>query len=198
MSERPIDRNDQPDTPVRNRPDGTAAEPSVSVDVDIAVDPAQVWDALVTEGGLGAWMGRGASLEPRPGGSLSFPDPVGGRQRDGRVQTVVEGERLAFTWWTADRPTDRSSVTITLQPVDTGTRVTVVETMAPPSQVGFTVPALPVASTGAPGSATAGPGVRVSASAGTDIAMRARRSSVLGLWSWRLAVVTLATQMVRV
>lgn len=170
--------------------------PSVSLHIDIAADVDRVWDALVTDGGLGSWMGDGATLEPRPGGSLSFPDPVGGQHRDGRVTTVADQERLEYTWWTTDRPTVRSSVTITLDRTDTGTRVTVVETAAPRSPVGFTVPSAQLGA-GRSGvvSAVAGGGPqarRVAAQAMT------RSFSLIGLWSWRLAMVTMASQMVRV
>lgn len=146
-------------------------QPSVEVSVDITADLERVWAALVTDGGLGPWMGDGATLDPRIGGSLWFPDPAGGAQRHGKVTELTHGERLQYVWWTAERPTERSTVTITLAPVEHATRVTVVESLTQRQAVGFVTP---------------------TAKAG------ARSRSLIGTWSWRLAMVTLASQMVRV
>jgi hypothetical protein len=106
------------------------------------------------------------------------------------VTTVIEQEQLGYTWWTADRPGDRSAVTIILDPIETGTRVTVVETAMPRHPVGFTLPSA--------GRATASSSLVSAAKKTSTSVINARSSSLIGLWSWRLAMVTMASQMVRV
>lgn len=176
MEDRPEEPDQIPQIPQTPQTPQTE-EPSVSVHLDIAADPARVWVWLTTGDGLAAWMGDGAALDPRPGGQLSFPDPVGGRPRHGRVTAIVDQERLDYTWWPADRPTQRSAVFVTLEPIETGTRVHVTETVVSAPPVGF-----------ATGSAPAG---RRSSVAGGS-------RSLIGAWSWRLALVTMATAMVGV
>ena len=169
-------------------PDASDAD-RAEVSVDIAADLDRVWEALVTDGGLEPWMGSGASIDPRPDGTLDVPDVVGGQHRRGLVHTVDAGDRLGFTWWPAHRPTERSDVSITLTPTEVGTRVTVIE-----------VPLAARASAhGSLRSPTVSAGPQVSAPAvvpGT--AVLATSGSLRGCWSWRLAVLALATQMVRV
>lgn len=151
-------------------------QPSAEISLDINAEVDRVWNALVTEGGLGPWMGDGATLDPRPGGALSFPDPAGGQHRDGRVAEVIDGERLQYVWWATDRPTERSSVTITLRPFENGTRVTVTETLESRHPIGF----------------------RMSSSPTTPRPALSRSTSLIGTWSWRLAMVTVAATMARV
>ena len=70
------------------------------------------------------------------------------------MERIDDGQRLDFTWWPALRPADRSSVSITVAPTESGCRVRVTER-------------------------------RVEARAS------ANRLPV-GLWAWRLAVLSLA------
>ncbi len=138
--------------------------------IDISVDVATVWEALVTDGGLAPWMGEGSSIEPEAGGALRLPDPVGGRTRSGRVDRVDEQSRLEFTWWPDRRPVERTTVTITIAPIDTGTRVTVTESV-PRSIAGPSRPLL-----------SADP----------------RSQVVRGAWLWRMAMLGVATCMAAV
>lgn len=144
--------------------------------VDIAADEETVWQALVSEGGLEPWMGAGATIDPVPGGGLVMPDPVGGRTRSGLVGHVDEQRSLQFTWWPDSRPIERSKVSITLSPIETGTRVTVTEQLLTPPPVGFAIPV---------------------ASAEPMASAASSSTSFRGFWSWRLAVLSLSSQMVR-
>lgn len=168
-----------PDTPTE-----PPAEARVSLDID--ADPERVWQALTTGDGLSLWMGAGASLQPEPGGSVVLPDPVGGETRRGRVREVEHGQRLDFTWWPVLRPARQTEVSITVTPLttdagDLGCRVEVVETLAAPSQ---TTLSGPVAS-----ASVAGP-----SSGGRSGAHRLP----IGLWSWRLAVLSVSACLSRV
>lgn len=145
-------------------PDPAPAEADVFLDIDAGAD--QVWEALTTDGGLAPWMGEGATVDPRPGGLVALPDPVGGVTRRGRVERIERaeradgGSRLDFTWWPALRPAEQTSVSITVAPTDRGCRVRVIE---------------------------------------RPVAARAGANRLpFGLWSWRLAVLSLASSLSRI
>jgi len=97
--------------------------------VEVAHPPVKVWAALTTAEGLGAWFGDQATIDLRPGGSarMSWTD---GPTVDMRVERVEEPTVFGFTWQIYGLPEDdprRTYVEFTLEPVDTGTRLTVVE-----------------------------------------------------------------------
>ncbi|MFD2416844.1 SRPBCC domain-containing protein [Amycolatopsis pigmentata] len=98
--------------------------------VEIAHPPAAVWAAITTPEGLGAWFGDEAMIDLRPGGAarMSF---TGGFTTAMRVERVEEPTVFGFTWPMNGLPEDdprRTYVEFTLEPVETGTRLTVVET----------------------------------------------------------------------
>jgi uncharacterized protein YndB with AHSA1/START domain len=98
--------------------------------IDLGQPPATVWAAVTTADGLSAWFGHHADIDLRPGGSahLSWDD---GAHHALRVERVEEPSVFAFTWQIHGMPEDdprRTYVELTLEPVGTGTRLTVVET----------------------------------------------------------------------
>jgi uncharacterized protein YndB with AHSA1/START domain len=102
----------------------------VTREITLPVDPDEAWEALLQPG----WLGEGAEIDPREGGSAHFV--VDGERREAVVEEAVPGERLVFWWWVAD---DRgvpeapgSRVTFELDPVHDGTRVTVRESLTGP------------------------------------------------------------------
>jgi uncharacterized protein YndB with AHSA1/START domain len=97
--------------------------------VDIARPPAAVWTALTTAEGLGSWFGDRATIDLRPGGTglLEWKE---GPTVDLRVERVEEPQVFGFTWrinGLSDDDPRRTYVEFTLEPTDTGTRLTVVE-----------------------------------------------------------------------
>lgn len=98
---------------------------------DIAASPEQVWRALTTDDGLAPWMGDGASIEDAPGGEVVMPDVTTGRPRRGRVQSRERNRSLCYEWWPEDEPNAITDVSIELEPIEAGTRITVVERRAP-------------------------------------------------------------------
>ena len=97
--------------------------------VEIAHPPATVWAALTTAEGLGTWFGHEATIDLRPGGSarMSWTD---GTTVEMRVERVEEPAVFGFTWPIFGLPDDdprRTYVEFTLEPVGSGTRLTVVE-----------------------------------------------------------------------
>jgi len=97
--------------------------------VEVAHQPAAVWAALTTAEGLSAWFGNEATIDLRPGGSarMSWEN---GFTVDMRVERVEEPTVFGFTWQVYGLPKDdprRTYVEFTLEPVGSGTRLTVVE-----------------------------------------------------------------------
>ncbi len=168
-----------PDTDASTGPSPrTSVDPAVDLFVETDADADRVWRALTTEHGLAPWMGEGASVEACPGGAVVLPDPVGGVTRRGRVERVDEGRRLDFTWWPALRPAERTTVSITVEPLDgrSGSKVRVVERR-------------PMPTTASAASTTAVAATSVAATAGPSPRAGTGRLAV-GLWSWRLAVLS--------
>jgi len=98
--------------------------------VEIAHPPAQVWAALTTADGLAAWFGEEATIDLRPGGSARM-SWKSGDVAEMRIERVEEPHVFGYTWHIYGLPADdprRTYVEFTLEPTDTGTRLTVVET----------------------------------------------------------------------
>ena len=98
--------------------------------VELAHPPGKVWAALTTAEGLGAWFGHQAAIDLRPGGSARMEWADEGFTAEMRVERVEEPAVFGFTWPIYGLPGDdprRTYVEFTLEPVGTGTRLTVVE-----------------------------------------------------------------------
>jgi len=98
--------------------------------VEIAHPPDKVWAALTTAEGLSAWFGNEARIDLRPGGS-AWMRWSQGETADMRVERVEEPAVFGFTWHIYGLPEGdprRTYVEFTLEPVASGTRLTVVET----------------------------------------------------------------------
>ena len=97
--------------------------------VEVAHPPARVWAALTTAEGLGAWFGNEATIDLRPGGTAELAWSSGDRA-ELRIERVEEPTVFGFTWQIYGLPEDdprRTYVEFTLEPVGSGTRLTVVE-----------------------------------------------------------------------
>jgi uncharacterized protein YndB with AHSA1/START domain len=98
--------------------------------VEIGHPPAKVWAALTTAEGLGTWFGHQATIDLRPGGSAQMKWDSGD-QAEMRIERVEEPTTFGFTWHIYGLPAEdprRTYVEFTLEPIDAGTRLTVVET----------------------------------------------------------------------
>src|ERR1700760_5093108 len=98
--------------------------------MELAHPPARVWAALTTAEGLGAWFGNEAAIDLRPGGAAWMRWSGEGYTARMRVERVEEPVVFGFTWHIFGLPDDdprRTYVEFTLEPVGTGTRLTVVE-----------------------------------------------------------------------
>lgn len=166
-------------------PEDVNAPAEVDLFVDLDAEPEAAWSALTTTDGLAPWMGEGSSIDVRPGGLVALPDPVGGATRRGKVDRIDDGQRLDFTWWPALRPADRTEVSITLEPITGGTRVRVVERRPVAARASGTASSIASAST---------PPATSGACSDTNPPARGGTARLpIGLWSWRLAVLAVAT-----
>jgi len=97
--------------------------------VELAHPPAKVWAALTTAEGLGTWFGNQASIDLRPGGTAQLSWSTGDKAHL-QVERVEEPRVFGYTWHIYGLPQDdprRTYVEFTLEPVGSGTRLTVVE-----------------------------------------------------------------------
>jgi uncharacterized protein YndB with AHSA1/START domain len=99
------------------------AEQRVEREATFEASPEEVWEALTDERLLAEWLADEAELDPEPGGAVSFR--VGDERRDGRVEQVEKGRRLAFTW--SRDGEGPSFVEFTIEPAVAGTRLIVTE-----------------------------------------------------------------------
>lgn len=107
-------------------------------EVTLPIEPDDAWEAVTDPEALEAWLAESVEIDLRPGGEAAFVLP-GGERRDGVVEEVEPGERLAFWWWPAPEDGETvpsgpgSRVTFELAPAVGGTRVRVTETPAGPT-----------------------------------------------------------------
>jgi uncharacterized protein YndB with AHSA1/START domain len=98
--------------------------------IQLAHPPDRVWAALTTAEGLGTWFGNDATIDLRPGGAARMTW-THGFEANMRVERVEKPTVFGFTWHVYGLPEDdprRTYVEFTLEPLDNGTRLTVVET----------------------------------------------------------------------
>lgn len=103
------------------------SETEVRRTVEIEAAPGVVWEFLVDPLKLRRWMGSSATLDPRPGGVLDV-QVVPGARALGTYVEVDPVSRVVFTWgWEGAEPAPgTTTVTVTLEPAGTGTRLTLV------------------------------------------------------------------------
>ena len=104
--------------------------------IDIEASPAEVFDYLVTPKGMTAWMGQHAVLDPRPGGL--FEVNIAGSPIRGEYLEVDRPRRVVVSWGVAgseEFPAGTSTVSFTLTPIGTATRVDLLHSGLPDARV---------------------------------------------------------------
>ncbi len=110
------------------------AEHRTSIDID--APPERVFGFLVTDTGMTAWMGQWASLDPVVGGQ--FAVDIAGYPARGIFLEVDPPRRVTVSWGFAGNeslPPGASTVSFELTPTSAGTRVEVVHTDLPETEV---------------------------------------------------------------
>ena len=98
-------------------------EMEVERETILEAEPERVWEALTDDDLLSDWFADRARIEPYEGGEVEFDCDDG--ERRGTVRRVDEERELAFTW--SREGGGESLVTFTIEPVEYGTRLVVVE-----------------------------------------------------------------------
>lgn len=110
----------------------TGSEPnpedvSVERSVEVGATPEEVWEHIVDGTLASEWMGSPITIAPRVGGAVGFaPDEV---EFIGTVEEIEDGRSITWSWRHPDR--DPSQVTITIEPGEGGTMITVTERLLP-------------------------------------------------------------------
>lgn len=97
--------------------------------LELKHSPEKVWNALTTPEGLGTWFGETAEVDLRVGGQVKLTWTSG----DAATLTIKRLEPphvFGYTWSIYGLPADdlrRTYVEFTLEPSDTGTTLTMVE-----------------------------------------------------------------------
>lgn len=92
--------------------------------IDIEAPPEMVFEYLVTNDGMTAWIGQYADLDPTPGGR--FAVNIAGHPVRGEYLHVEPHGRVVVSWGFAgseDLPPGASTVEFRLTPIIGGTRV---------------------------------------------------------------------------
>jgi uncharacterized protein YndB with AHSA1/START domain len=97
-----------------------------TLDLDCSADA--LWRLVSDPDELASWLGSDVELDLHPGGWGRVVDD--GTARRLAVQEVVEGERLAFTWWPEEDEQAASEVVFVVEATDRGSRLVITETAA--------------------------------------------------------------------
>src|SRR5699024_8924875 len=92
----------------------TTEAPTVRRRLELATDRRHVWSACADAEGLSGWLGDSIELADVAPGVAGRVVDLDGTVRRLVVTEVIEGERLAFAWWSEDDPADASSVVVSL------------------------------------------------------------------------------------
>lgn len=104
--------------------------------VEIEAPPEVVYEYLVTEDGLTAWMGHRADLDPTPGGR--FAVDIAGHPVRGEFLHLEPPHRVVVSWGFAgseDLPAGASTVEFRLTATEGGTRVDLCHSDLPETEV---------------------------------------------------------------
>lgn len=104
--------------------------------IEIEAPPERVFDHLVTEAGLTAWMGQSAHLDARVEGV--FAVDIAGHPVRGRFLEITRPHRVIVSWGFAgsdDLPPGASTVSFELSATPLGTRVDLVHSGLPETEV---------------------------------------------------------------
>jgi uncharacterized protein YndB with AHSA1/START domain len=102
----------------------TAVDEKVERETILDADAERAWEAISDPAELERWLADEVDLEPVEGTPVRFE--VDGEERTGRIERVLTGRELAFTW--SREPGEESLVEFELTPCVGGTRISVTET----------------------------------------------------------------------
>jgi Polyketide cyclase / dehydrase and lipid transport len=101
----------------------------ITRDIDIDLTADELWSLVAHGEGWERWLVDDADVVVETGASGVVRDD--GRDRVVRIHEVVDGERVSFEWWPAERPGEASAVELVVQPATTGAVLHVTEVFPP-------------------------------------------------------------------
>jgi uncharacterized protein YndB with AHSA1/START domain len=107
------------------------SEPTVQREIDVPMTADEVWHLVADGDGWTEWLVDEADVTVAPGAGGTVVED--GERRDVRIDDVVPGERVAWTWWPTERPDLPSSVELVVvgRPLGSVVRITEVRATAP-------------------------------------------------------------------
>ena len=101
--------------------------PEVVRHLEIPAPPSSVWQLLSSQQGLRRWLSADIEIDLRLGGPYRMPGGDGSTWISGSVLEIVPEGRLVLSWLEEDAGwVHPGRLVITLEPVATGTRVSLV------------------------------------------------------------------------
>jgi uncharacterized protein YndB with AHSA1/START domain len=97
--------------------------------IDLDCSAEALWRLVTSPDQMASWLGSDVVLDLRAGGPGRLVDDDG-LVRHLRVDALVDGERLAFTWWPEDDEHAASEVVFVVERTDGGSRLLITETSA--------------------------------------------------------------------
>jgi uncharacterized protein YndB with AHSA1/START domain len=97
----------------------------VSRSIELDLEPDEVWDLIGDGERWSEWMVDETDVDVVPGATGRVVD--GREPREVRIDTVDDGERVAFTWWPMNRTDLPSEVDLHVVPGPGGTVLEVIE-----------------------------------------------------------------------
>jgi uncharacterized protein YndB with AHSA1/START domain len=94
-------------------------------EITVPVEPDRAWRLVTEPEHLEQWLAPEVELEPRPGGDVRVVEPDE-TERRGVVEVVDAPRRLRFVW-RVEPDGEPTTVEITVEPDDGGSRIEIVE-----------------------------------------------------------------------
>ena len=101
----------------------------VSRDIDVGLPAGELWSLIAHGDGWARWLVDDADVAVESGATGVVHDD--GEERVVRVDDVIDGERVCFEWWPAERPGDASAVELVVRSAPTGAVLHVTEVFPP-------------------------------------------------------------------
>jgi hypothetical protein len=101
----------------------------VSRDIDVDLSADVLWSVIADRDGWARWLVDDAQVAVETGATGVVRDD--GEERIVRIDEVVDGDRVRFEWWPAERPADASAVELVVLPTPAGAVLHVTETFPP-------------------------------------------------------------------
>jgi uncharacterized protein YndB with AHSA1/START domain len=95
---------------------GMSEELQIEREVELDVDAAEAWELISTPAGWSTWLVDEAEMTPDGDGTVITDEA----ERVVRIEEVIVGTRVGFTWWERDDPSRVSYVQLDVVELEGG------------------------------------------------------------------------------